>query len=141
MITGEAMDKQTATDVTDFDKEFKVMGLFIDNAKTYTQLSGAAIALSVTFLREVLGIAKDNPISLDWPLVVSWVCFLIAIGAGVSYQYFAVKFLEWKSAVKRHHVSLPRSLIEHPWPLYSIMLVTFYAGAVFFTINAIKRFK
>src|SRR5262245_43923899 len=125
------MANQIATEVTEFDKEVKVMGLFIDNAKTYTQLSGAAIALSVTFVREVVGVARDSPISLDWSLVVSWLCFLVAIGAGVSYQYFAVKFLEWKSTIKRHHVSYPRCLIEHPWPLYSLMLVTFYAGAVF----------
>jgi hypothetical protein len=130
-----------ATEVTDFDKEFKLMGLFIDNAKTYTQLSGAAIALSVTFLREVVGVPENAPISLDWTLVVSWLCFLAAIGAGVSYQYYGVKFLEWKSAIKRHHVSYPRSLIEHPWPLYSLMLVAFYAGAIFFTFGAIKRFR
>jgi hypothetical protein len=136
-----AMDNQVANEDTEFNKEFKVMGLFIDNAKTYTQLSGAAIALSVTFVHEVVGVAKDSPIPLDWSLVVSWLCFLVAIGAGVSYQYFAVKFLEWKSNIKRHHESYPRRLIEHPWPLYSVMLVTFYAGAIFFTVGAIKRFK
>ena len=114
-----------------FSKECKLMGLFIDNAKTYTQLSGAALALSVTFVHEVVGVAKESPIPLNWSLVVSWLCFLIAIGAGVSYQYFGVKFLEWKSNIKRHHPSYPRFLIEHPWPLYSLMLVTFYAGAVF----------
>jgi|SRR5215213_6386848 len=123
-----------------FNKECKLMGLFIDNAKTYTQLSGAALALSVTFIHEVTGVAKDSPILLDWSLIVAWLCFLIAIGAGVSYQYFAVKFLEWKSDIMRHHKSYPRLLIEHPWPLYSLMLVTFYAGAVFFTVGAIKRF-
>jgi hypothetical protein len=124
-----------------FNKECKLMGLFIDNAKTYTQLSGAALALSITFVHEVVGVVKDSPIPLDWSLAVSWLCFLIAIGSGVSYQYFAVKFLEWKSNIRRHHKSYPRLLIEHPWPLYSLMLVAFYAGAVFFTVGAIKRFK
>jgi H+/Cl- antiporter ClcA len=124
-----------------FEKECKLMGLFIDNAKTYTQLSGAALALSVTFLHEVLGIAKDSRIPLDRLLVASWICFLIGIGAGVSYQYFGVKFLEWKSNIKRHHQSYPRFLIEHPWPLYLLMLITFYAGAVLFTVGAIRRFK
>ena len=135
------MGNQVANQDAEFNKEFKVMGLFIDNAKTYTQLSGAAVALSVTFVHEVVGVAKDSPISLDWSLIASWLCFLVAIGAGVSYQYFAVKFLEWKSTIKRHHESYPRFLIEHPWPLYSLMLVTFYAGAVFFTLGAIKRFR
>ena len=136
-----SMDNQVTNEDREFNKEFKLMGLFIDNAKTYTQLSGAAIALSVTFLREVVGVAKDTPISLDWSLVVSWLCFLIAIGAGVSYQYFAAKFLEWKSNIVRHHESHPRYLIEHPWRLYLIMLVTFYAGAISFTVGAIERFN
>lgn len=135
------MNEQIVDEDSGFNKECKLMGLFIDNAKTYTQLSGAALALSITFVHEVVGITKDSPIPLDWSLVVSWLCFLIAIGAGVSYQYFAVKFLEWKSNIKRHHQSYPRLLIEHPWPLYSIMLISFYAGAVFFTVGAIKRFK
>lgn len=132
----QAVDKDAV-----FNKECKLMELFIDNAKTYTQLSGAAIALSVTFIHEVVGVAKESAIPLDWSLVVSWVCFLISIGAGVSYQYFGVKFLEWKSGIKRKHESYPKYLIQHPWPLYSIMLVTFYAAAIFFTVGAIKRFK
>jgi hypothetical protein len=57
------MENQVANEDTAFNKEFKVMGLFIDNAKTYTQLSGAAIALSVTFVREVVGIEKGKTIS------------------------------------------------------------------------------
>lgn len=133
-------DQATAQDAQ-FNKEYQLMGLFIDNAKTYTQLSGAAIALSITFIREVVGVEKGQPISLDWSLLVSWICFLIAIGAGVSYQYFAVKFLEVKSQLPRHHQSYPKFLIEHPWPMYSIMLVTFYAGVIFFTVGAIKRFQ
>lgn len=133
-------DPVTAQDAV-FSKEYQLMGLFIDNAKTYTQLSGAAIALSITFIHEVVGVEKGKPISLDWSLMVSWICFLIAIGAGVSYQYFAVKFLEMKSQLHRHHRSYPKFLIEHPWPMYSIMLVAFYAGAICFTVGAIKRFK
>ncbi len=135
------MNDQITDKDSEFNKECKLMGLFIDNAKTYTQLSGAAIALSVTFIHEVVGVEKDRPISLDWPRIISWLCFLISIGAGVSYQYFAVKFLEVKSQIRRHHKSYPKFLIEHPWPMYSIMLVTFYGGAVFFTVGAIKRLQ
>lgn len=134
------MSRQVDGKNTEFDKECKLMDLFIDNAKTYTQLSGAALALSITFIREVVGVAEGSPIPLGWSLIVSWLCFLTAIGAGVSYQYFGVKFLEWKSNIVRNHKSYPRLLIEHPWPLYLIMLITFYAGAVFFTVGAIKRF-
>src|SRR5947209_7005610 len=133
----EAMNDQVADKDTEFDKECKVMGLFIDNAKTYTKLSGAAIALSVTFIHEVVGIEKGKHIPLDWSLISSWLCFLISIGAGVAYQYYAVKFLEFRSKLERAHQGYPKYLVEHPWPLYLIMLITFYAGAVFFTIGAI----
>ncbi len=37
------------------EDEAKIMNLFIDNAKTYVQLSIGALVLSVTFLRDVLG--------------------------------------------------------------------------------------
>src|SRR6267154_602369 len=62
-----------------FEREHKVMTLFIDNAKTYVQLSVGALLLSVTFLREVLGQPKETPIHLDWALVVCWICFLMAV--------------------------------------------------------------
>jgi hypothetical protein len=135
------MSEQVTDKDTEFDKQCKVMGLFIDNAKTYTQLSGAALALSVTFIREVFGIEKGQPIHSDWSLISSWLCFLISIGAGVSYQYYAVKFLESHSGLRGQRRGFPAILVERPWPLYLIMLVTFYAGAVFFTVAAIKRFQ
>src|SRR5713101_5681144 len=74
-----------------FDREHKVITLFIDNAKTYVQLSIGALLLSVTFLREVLGLPKETPIHLDWALVVCWICFLMAVIFGALYQYFACK--------------------------------------------------
>ena len=127
---------------TKFDKECKVMGLFIDNAKTYTQLSGAALALSITFIREVIGVKPGDSIPRDWSLISSWLCFLISIGAGVSYQYYAVKYLELKSELwEEQQRGFPAFLVEHPWPTYLIMLVAFYAGAIFFTVAAIIRLK
>jgi hypothetical protein len=43
-----------------FERESKVMAVFIDNAKTYVQLSAGALLLTVTFLHEILGIPKEN---------------------------------------------------------------------------------
>ena len=135
------MSDQVTDRNSKFDKECKVMGLFIDNAKTYTQLSGAALALSITFIREVVGVKEGDSIPPDWSLVTSWLCFLISIGAGVSYQYYAVKYLELKSELRREHQGFPTFLVQHPWPMYLIMLITFYAGAIFFTVAAIIRLK
>jgi hypothetical protein len=120
--------------------EFKVMGLFIDNAKTYTQLSGAALALSVTFIREILGVAEGRPIRPGDFLVASWVCFLVAIGGGVTYQFYAVKYLELNSRVRTRR-GWPQYLVRQPWPLYLLMLLAFYSGAVLFTLEAITTFR
>src|SRR5690242_19668596 len=78
----------------DFENEHKVMSMFTDNAKTYVQLSSGALAFSITFVHEVLGIPKDQPVTLDRWTMASWIAFLVAIGAGSFYQYLAVKYLE-----------------------------------------------
>jgi hypothetical protein len=86
----------------EFEKQCVVMGHFIENAKSYVQLSAGALVLTVTFLHEVVGIPKDQRVGVDWFLIASWVCFLVAALSGAFYQYLAVKFLEWKSGVGRH---------------------------------------
>jgi hypothetical protein len=47
-----------------FDRQQKIMKMFTDNAKTYIQLSGAALALTVTFAHEILYIPKEIKVSL-----------------------------------------------------------------------------
>src|SRR5712691_2268987 len=101
------------------------MDMFSRNAKTYTDLSGAALALTITFIHEVLGIPKGQRLPVDRAMIASWISFLLAIGAGVFYQYLAIKFLEWKSGVVRHHRIWPEWLTHHPWPVYGVMLIAF----------------
>ena len=86
-----------------FEKEYKVIGVFIENAKTYIQLSASALLLTVTFLREIVGIPKEQKLPRDSWLMLSWWSFLVAIVLGALYQYYAAKFLEWKSGVPRSH--------------------------------------
>ena len=122
-----------------FDREFKVMGVFIDNAKTYVQLSAGALLLSITFLHEILGASKDQKLPTDFWLILSWCSFLVAIVFGALSQYYAAKFLEWKSGLPRHHLIGSKWLVHHPWPIYGVMLIAFYLGGLCFTISAIKR--
>jgi|SRR5215467_2756713 len=122
-----------------FEREYKVMGVFIDNAKTYVQLSAGALLLTVTFLHEILGVSKEQKLPTDVWLILSWWAFLVAIVSGALYQYYAAKFLEWKSGVLRTHRNWPEWLVHHPWPIYGVMLVTFYLGGLCFTIAAVKR--
>ena len=121
-----------------FTEESKIMELFIDNAKTYVQLSAGALVLSITFLHEIAGVAKDTKVPTDFWLVVSWISFLLAVLFGAFYQYLAVKFLEKKFA-GAYTFPLFRSLEDSPGLCYGAMLSSFYIGCFCFAISAILR--
>jgi hypothetical protein len=115
-----------------FERQQTIMKMFSDNAKTYIQLSGAALALTLTFADKILHIPANDSIVNGWTITI-WSCFLITIIAGAFYQYLAVKlldaWLDWD--------------YENCWDwlqpgyIYAIMLVAFYGGVIFFTIYGI----
>lgn len=117
-----------------FERQEKVMKMFSDNAKTYIQLSSAAIALTGTFAHSILQVPKDH-IVVDVGMVLMWGCFLIAILAGAFYQYLAVKFLE---AVLDWDCAEVWGWVE-PGTIYGVMLYAFYGGTTVFTAYAIAR--
>jgi hypothetical protein len=117
-----------------FKREHDVMKLFIDNAKNYVQLSGAALVLSVSFLKDILGNEKLVP---DAWLIAAWVTFSFAIISGAFYQYLAAKYLE--RYLKSHTFMTWDWLAESPGSIYGIMLLTFYSGVICFTVCAILR--
>lgn len=105
----------------------------------YVQLSAGALVLTITFLHDVVGIPKEQRVGIDWRLIASWVCFLIAVLSGAFYQYLAVKFLECKSEVPRHPFKPLECLVKSPEYLYLIMLLSFYGGGIFFLLEAVWR--
>lgn len=117
-----------------FDHEQKIMQMFCDNAKTYMQLSGAALALTLTFSRQILHIPEDQNVANGW-MVTMWICFLAAIVLGAFYQYLAVKYLEslLDSNFYRGAAWLQAGTV------YGIMLAAFYGGTIIFTVYAIVR--
>ncbi len=122
------------------EDEAKIMNLFIDNAKTYVQLSIGALVLSVTFLRDVLGAPEGNRLPVPPLLAVSWACFLLAVLAGAFYQYHAVKFIELHSGLKGVS-SWMRRFDREPYLLYGTMLVSFAAGCLLFTVSALMVWR
>ena len=118
---------------------FKIMDLFSQTAKIYTNISVAALMLPITFIRQVLGIGEKDPIkaSLDYYMICSWGFFLLAIGSGLLYQYLAVKFIESKME-KKQNVSW---FVANPGYIYGIMLGAFFIGALLFTLGAYHRLK
>ena len=115
-----------------FDRQKAVMEMFSDNAKTYIQLSGAALGLTVTFANKILHIPDTVSIVNGWTIAI-WLCFLLTILGGAFYQYLAVKvldaWLDW--AYVDCWEWLP------PGVIYAFMLLAFYGGAIIFTIYAI----
>lgn len=117
-----------------FDRQHKVMSMFSDNAKTYIQLSGAALVLTITFAHEILHIPVGQKIADLW-MILMWACFLLAIISGAFYQYLATKYLE--TIIDWEHSSA-WSWLE-AGTIYGVMLAAFYGGAVIFTVYAIVR--
>ena len=108
--------------------------MFSDNAKTYIQLSGAALALTLTFAHEIIHIPPDQSIVNGW-MIAMWACFLTTVLSGAWYQYMAAKFLE--KQLHWEHFDLPERL-QAGTP-YGIMLASFYGGALIFTVYAAVR--
>jgi hypothetical protein len=123
---------QRDTSRDNFDRQQSIMKMFSDNAKTYIQLGGAALALTLTFTRQILHVPETRSIADPW-MILMWACFLLTILAGAFYQYLAVKDLQ----------ELTGEPDEGPWnrwiepgTVYGTMLVAFYGGAVIFTMYA-----
>lgn len=121
--------------------EYRTVGLFVENAKTYIQLATGALLLSVTFSQGVTGTA-GLPVK-DLALWVSWLSWLMAILAGATYQYCAAKYLE---ALEMRNGSLfygraePFIILRHwtknPYQLYAALMIFFYGGTIWFALAA-----
>jgi len=124
-----------AKERVDFDREHKVMKMFSDNAKTYIQLSGAALALTLTFAHQILHLPEDKNIADGW-MILMWSCFLLTVLSGALYQYLAAKYLEQQ--VDWEFFKLWGWI--QAGTVYGVMLASFYGGALIFTIYAVIHF-
>jgi len=119
-----------------FDRRKTVMEMFSDNAKTYIQLSGAALGLTLTFAKSILHIPDTQSIVNGYTIAM-WGCFLLAILFGAFYQFLAVKqldaFLDWEYDERWDKVQ--------PGLIYAGMLVAFYLGSIIFTVYAILQLQ
>lgn len=120
-----------------FEEQKAIAELMIDSAKTYMQLGSAALALSITFVEKLLGeraLRRRDPL-----LSVSWIMFLIAIGAASLYQYVETVFLDSITTWPGTGGWMPDWLRHNPGWVFGAMQIAFYAGAVLFTISAMRR--
>lgn len=127
------------------DREREVCALYIDSAKSYTQLSTGALLFSLAFAHDFLRTEKPQLLH-DWPFIVTWLFWLAAMLFGITYQYCTIKYLEtiasdhkllyydrtWSSFI-------PKPLIDNPFWLYGVMMFFFYVGIIIFSYIAVAR--
>ena len=124
------------------DEYKQIVSMFSENAKTYTQVSIAALLLPITFIRQVLGVPPTKSIveSLSWPLYPSWALLLVAIAAGLLYQYIAVKLVEARFENSEELYGMLKCFIKKPHIIYAAMMLAFYLGAFFFVVGILGLF-
>ena len=100
------------------------------------QLSGDALALTLTFSRQILHPPENENVANIW-MVAMWLCFLAAVVVGGFDQYLPVKYLERQLDRNSYRGAawLKAEIV------YGVMLGSFYAGTIIFTVYAITRLR
>ena len=127
---------------TQLEGEYRTVGLFVENAKTYIQLATGALLLSVTFSQGITG-QSGLPVK-ELYLWVSWLSWLVAILAGATYQYCVAKYLEgleFNNGSLFYDRAKPFILLRHwvrnPYQLYGTLMAFFYVGTIWFAGAAV----
>ena len=136
----------------EFKSRVDLIKAFCETAKTYIQISSAALALPMLFAQAILGkeAAEKGLRAVGVPssLVLAWISFLLAIGLGLLYQWLAIR-LVWdelhRAQTTEQNVTeagyrttwwVPRFRRLNRSILYGGMVVFFYAGAILFVLFA-----
>src|SRR5262245_1679915 len=126
-------------------EEREVCSSYIASAKTYAQLSTAALVLSVAFARDLLG-DQNGVLLADRRMLAAWVLWLLAVFCSGAYEYIVIKYLEAIADeqnllyYKRNWFTLvPKKLADNPFWLFGAMLVFFNGGLLVFTWVAVSR--
>jgi hypothetical protein len=149
-----AVDKKYMEYGEFFKTRLEVTKAYSEGAKTFVQLSSAALALPLVFTQTILGkeVAEKGLHGLDrfdfWSLLVAWFSFLLTILSGVLYQWLAArrawddlhtKNQDHKMRYEHLFENYPKSRVydrlERSY-LYFAMIVCFCVGAGSFVFYA-----
>jgi len=125
---------------------------YSETAKSYIQISSAALALPILFTQAWLGEravkAGFYAMGVPWSLGAAWLSFLLAIAFGLAYQWLIVR-RQWEILHRDHltekeapdwgvgsSVFVPQSKRLDRSRLYGGMVFFFYLGACFFVLFA-----
>ena len=147
-------DRMTYADF--FKSRADLANAFCETAKTYIQISSAALALPLLFTNALFGktVAESGLQmigSVPCSLLLSWLSFLLAIGFGLSYQWLTIRRI-WNQLHKDHLTrenckdwgfrttpGIPKfEWLNRSW-LYGGMVGFFYLGAILFVVFAANK--
>jgi hypothetical protein len=132
-----------------FKSRTALVKAFCAAAKSYIQISSAALALPILFAKAWFGEhsrAGFNALGVPWSLLAAWASFLLAIAFGLAYQWLVVRRLwnklhrdnltpgnagDWGVA---QSVFVPKLEWLDRSYLYGGMVIFFYLGACFFVL-------
>ena len=114
----------------------EIIPLYIDTAKSFLNVSSAALGLTIVFREKVVGVQLNSKVGLL--MISSWLFYLLTIGASVLYQYLAVKFLDSVSCA-RGTIQYFETLVANPGIIYGIMLVFFFIASLLLIATASKE--
>lgn len=126
--------------MTDLDFAKEVMPLYIESAKSYAQLSAAALALTIIFKEKVMG--ESGRMRVNILMVSSWFFFLLSIGASAYYQWVAIRLIEHYRNLAAGYDGLYFPLtIWWLWPAYAygLMVFCFFAGATLLMLTSAEQ--
>lgn len=123
--------------MAEFDEAATLMGMYIDSAKTYLQLSTFALGFSLAVLEKLR--LKKRGTGRDSLLILAWLGFVATVGFSSFYQYLAVKFLDQKSSNPGSMGLVPVGWVRSPGHFYAAMLVSFYIGVLALSLLMFRR--
>jgi hypothetical protein len=124
----------------------RILARFSENARAYVQMALAALVLPTVFLRQIVGAPAGKsfweqvglPASIAFG--AAWLLLFVAVGAGLLYQYLAVKLVESAWEVGEDATvrvpGLPARWANEPRLVYGTMMWTFYLGVMLFLVGA-----
>lgn len=114
-----------------FDPQEKAFDFASDTTKQLLTLSTAILALTITFLKDVLGGSAST--SDKVLLAISWALFLVSIGAGLVTMMALTAELEPKTGTPNPSIR-GRDVVRAS----IVQALTFLGGALFILVFAIK---
>ena len=137
----------------EFKARIEVTKAFCDSAKTYIQISSAALALPLLFTQAILGkqVAEEGLGYVPYSLRVSWLFFALSILCATLYQWLATRRL-WDELhlVHRTDQNASEPGYRRTWwifqeeqlrhlnlsAIYGLMVLLFVLGGISFVVFA-----